>query len=62
MVEVKVPQKVIDECWLVYGLLLLVALNNQWWWFSLLLVWTLLFTVVPSILNEIIGEAENEML
>jgi hypothetical protein len=62
MVEVKVPQKVIDECWLVYGLLLLIALNNEWWWFTILLVWILLFTAVPYALNRIIGEPKNEML
>tara|TARA_R100000458_G_scaffold45443_1_gene43687 strand:- start:11 stop:199 length:189 start_codon:yes stop_codon:yes gene_type:complete len=62
MVEVKVPQKVIDECWLVYGLLLLIALNCEWWWFTILLVWTLLFTAVPHALNRTIGEPKNEML
>ena len=55
-------KRVIDHCWLVYWLLLFVAVNNEWWWFSFLLTWTLLFTAVPCILNETIGEPKNEML
>ena len=46
--------------WIVIGLFFMIAINNGWLWFTILLAWTILFTAVPTLLNKVNINEENQ--